>query len=163
MRGEVQRGPAAAHRFRGFCSTFINQVNFSVNYLDHGVLKFRTLGECSLESLLISNRAAVELVTRGARETTAQQPMILLPRAHSSFVSNAIVNHISSLFPTGFIAAERGLPVVKARYVTALFFEKEAGTVVKLRVFLVSPELLKQVADPEAPKPAFETGTHSTR
>ena len=89
------------------------------------------------------------------------QPFLLLPRASSAFFTHAILNTLSPDFAPGFVRAAHGLPVSAAPLCFALSFEKEQTQILKLRVMLASPELLRRAAAGDAP--AFEHPLHHIR
>lgn len=141
---------------------FMGRVNFSLNTVHNGTLKFRTLFERSLYDMMFRNQAAVKIVGAAANRTVVGRPFLEIPPAENWYVLNNVLNEISSLCSIGFVQADAGMPVRWRTYIFGLTCEKEKAVWNrKLRVMLVDEELLKRVLD--MPTPRFEEAHHGVR
>ena len=86
---------------------FASRVNYSLNSLARGHLKFRTVQEKSLESVLLGNSAALSLVRQAVRKVTDQDPFLRFPPADNFFMMTAVLNDLSPLSATAFFQADR--------------------------------------------------------
>ena len=57
--------------------------------------------------ILWNKIAAVSIVMEAARKVSPQEPFILLPQEHRSFIANSVLNSISPLSAPGFFVCER--------------------------------------------------------
>lgn len=139
---------------------FFGRVNFSLNTLVDGVLKIRTLSEKSCEEVFL-NQVAAGKVTSSARETTADDPTLPLPKDDYWYYLNAVLNELSEQFAEGILRRDMGLPVKTEQYVIALTCES-AGEMRtrKVRAMVIRKSLLTEL--PEE-RPSFEAATHITR
>lgn len=141
---------------------FLSRVNFSVNYIDGGVLRFRTLRESDLDTILLKNEHGKNLVLRAAHATTLSRPFLDLPPEESWLVLNSVLNELSEQFATGFLAASIGAPTRVARYVFGLTCEKDPDVRVnKIRVMLITESLLEKL--PQLNELNFERPNHRVR
>ena len=139
---------------------FLNRFNVSLNLIDDGVLRIRTLSEQPLEKVFL-NSAAAKLVARAARKTTEDDPVLPLAEADRWFVYNEVLNQISEQFAQGHLRRSLGVAVTGARYVIALTCERAGGVrTQKIRAMVIRRDLLSAL--PEQP-PRFESSTHVTR
>lgn len=88
---------------------FAGRVNYSLNSVSRGHLKFRTVQEKSLESVLLGNSAAISLVRQAVKKVTETDPFLRFPPADNFFMMNAILNDLSPLSATAFFQADRYL------------------------------------------------------
>ena len=86
---------------------FSGRVNFSLNTVRDGRLKFRTVQEKSLESVLLGNSAALAVVRQAIKRVTEQDPFLRFPPTDNFFMMNAILNDLSPLSSTAFFQADR--------------------------------------------------------
>eukprot|EP00298_Acanthocystis_sp_HF-20_P007907 c17358_g1_i1.p1 GENE.c17358_g1_i1~~c17358_g1_i1.p1 ORF type:complete len:183 (+),score=73.99 c17358_g1_i1:39-587(+) len=136
-------------------------VNVSLNTVQNGKFMIRTLDELSLDSIYISNPAAInQLISCGAR-TTPDEPFVELPQDDAWFYMNAITNAISPICARDYIFADMDQPTISKWYRFALTFEKDSIKGRKFRVILVSEELLEKIATMN--KPILESVGHTGR
>lgn len=125
---------------------FLHRVNFSLNYLDGKVLRFRTLQESDLRDVLLNNRHAVKLVTTAARRATLERPILEFSKREAWVVLNSVLNELSEQFAAGFLAKSMGIPTRSQWYVFALTCEKDPDVRInKVRVLLAAESLLDQI------------------
>lgn len=125
---------------------FLDRVNFSLNYVDNGVLKLRTLRESDIREVLLSNKHGIDLVTAAAEHATLDEPFLKLPVEDSWMVLNSVLNEVSEQFAAGFLAASMGLCTRSTRYVIGLTCEKDPDVRInKIRVMLVTESLLQKI------------------
>lgn len=129
--------------------TFLEQVNFSLNYVENGRLSLRTLLEDTAQSVWL-NEYGVRLVARAARRATVDQPFVSLPSDEDmAYLKRAVLNVLSEKFAEGFLAQTLGLPTAKARYVFGVTCEKYGALKTqKLRVILMRTDDLDALFDP---------------
>jgi len=141
---------------------FLHRVNFSLNYLDGNMLRFRTLRECDIGEVLLNNKHAVKLVTKAAQRTTLEAPVLELPRGEAWVVLNSVLNELSEQFAVGFLAASLQIPVKRERFVIGLTCEKDPDVRInKIRVMLIAEGMLDQVD--AATNVTFEREQHHVR
>ena len=141
---------------------FMSRVNFSLNYVDAGTLKIRTLRETDIDRILLGNKHGERVVLRAARRTTTEEPFLRLRRPDSWLVLNSVLNEISGRFSEGFLAASMGLPTRAATYVFAITCEKHRDVRMnKIRVMLVEKSLLVGIDKLEDLQ--FESDSHHVR
>ncbi len=125
---------------------FLHRVNFSLNYVEGNVLRFRTLQESDLREVLLNNSHAVGLVTKAVGKTTLEDPILHLPDREAWVILNSVLNELSEQFAAGFLAKSMGLPTRSERYVLALTCEKDPDVRInKVRVMIVAESLLRQI------------------
>ncbi|MFH1266853.1 MAG: hypothetical protein ABIK89_14080 [Planctomycetota bacterium] len=141
---------------------FMTRVNFTLNYVETGRLKIRTLGETDLGQILLGNEHGKRLVLRAARKTTATEPFLRLPEKDSWIVLNSILNELSGRFAEGFLAASMGVPTRTASYVFGVTCEKHRDVRMnKIRVMIVARSLLEKIDQAEDLQ--FESKSHHVR
>eukprot|EP01012_Entosiphon_sulcatum_P007558 TRINITY_DN13872_c0_g1_i1.p1 TRINITY_DN13872_c0_g1~~TRINITY_DN13872_c0_g1_i1.p1 ORF type:complete len:359 (+),score=52.46 TRINITY_DN13872_c0_g1_i1:215-1291(+) len=125
---------------------FVRHVNFSLNgFSPDGRFQFRTLHEAPLDEICFDNYQAAAVMLQAAKRAEPEWPFLELPPQHRWICSHSILNTLSRLTASGFLAADRGLPVEVVRYAYTVTFEKEAGTMRKIRVLLASIETLERI------------------
>lgn len=139
---------------------FLGRLNFSLNTIDDGVLKIRTLSEKSCEEVFL-NQVAAERATAAAKKTTPEDPTLPLKKDDYWYYLNAVLNEVSEQFAEGLIRRDMGLPVKSEEYVICLTCES-AGEIRtrKVRAMVIRKELLTHLP---LEKPEFEAKTHATR
>jgi len=139
---------------------FFNRINISLNSIDGGVLKIRTLLEDPIDEVFL-NLAAADLVRKAAQQAEPGRPVLPLPKDERWFVHNEVLNQLAELFAAGQLRHDLGVPTRSAIYVIALTCEK-AGA---MRTFKVRAMMMRKEALLSLPlePPRFERPTHSTR
>lgn len=135
------RARLAWHRRR-----FLHRINFSLNYIEGGTLRFRTLQESDVREILLNNTYAVKLLMRAVGRTTLDQPLVELPERDAWIMLNSVLNELSEQFAQGFLARSMGLPVCAEQYVFAITCEKDPDVRVnKVRVMIIAESLLDRI------------------
>jgi hypothetical protein len=125
---------------------FMARINFSVNFLEDGWLRFRTIHECDLARVFANNLYAIRLVTTTAKDKRRQGAFVTLAEDEARTVLNSILNEVSSRFALGQIARSMGVAVRVEEFRFGLTFEKHADVLhQKFRVMLVPSRVLDQV------------------
>ena len=139
---------------------FYNRLNVSLNMLNDGTLKIRTIVEEPMKEVFL-NQAAADLVVKAARQTTADDPLLPIPEADRWFVHNEVLNQLAERFCEGQIRQDLGMPVTGAMYIIGLTCEK-AGD---MRTHKVRAMMMRKDTLLNLPKemPKFERRSHETR
>ncbi len=146
--------------------SFMQQVNFSLNYVENGVLQLRTLMESASIDIWL-NPFGVGLVEAAARRTSVEQPFLELgSRGDADYVRLALINALSERFAPVHLAHSLGLPTTKDAYAFGLTCEKYGGIKTqKLRIIIMRElDLRALFATPEASAQIrFNAPTHADR
>src|SRR5262249_38500982 len=70
---------------------FLDRLNLSLNSIENGTLKIRTLSEKTCEDVFL-NSAASDAIKKLARQTTAADPILPIPANEIWFYLNSILN-----------------------------------------------------------------------
>ena len=139
---------------------FLDRLNFSLNTIDNGTLKIRTLAEVDAASVFL-NREAARRVVKAANRTTAADPILPLPKEDYWFYLNAILNEVSERFAVGLLRRDLGEEVRTATYLMCLTCEAAgAARTRKVRAMLIRKDRLLSLPA-EAPK--LESPNHAVR
>jgi hypothetical protein len=116
--------------------------------------------EKSCEDVFL-NQSATERVLASAKQTTAANPILPLPKVDYWYYLNQILNELAEKFATGPLKNDLKLPVTSARYLICLTSES-AGDIRtrKIRAMIIRKEQLMNL--PET-TPQFESSHHITR
>jgi hypothetical protein len=144
--------------------SFLNQVNFSLNYIENGQLCLRTLLELSATEVWL-NDYGIKKVYNAAAKTRHDQPFIHLDdQEDMDFIKRAVLNVLSEKFAEAFLARSMNLPVRTAKYCFAITFENFPDMRTrKIRVLLMEAESLKQLGDPSEQDLAVAEVRHRDR
>lgn len=139
---------------------FLDRINFSLNLLVDGKLLIRTLAEMNCRDVFL-NDIAVERVQAASRKTTAENPLLPLPKEERWYLLNAVLNELSERFSLGFIKRDMGLPAETRDYLICLTFENAGDLKTrKIRAMMIRKQVLLSL--PEEP-PVLERPHHLTR
>lgn len=139
---------------------FFGRINFSLNSIDNGKLKIRTIMEKSCDEVFL-NQVAVTQLLAAAQETTAKDPIIPLGDGDYWFFLNAALNEVSEKFSSGFIHRDIGQSVNSHLYLLCLTNEVDGSIRTrKLRAMLILKKTLEEL--PEE-MPELESENHQTR
>lgn len=129
--------------------SFMNQVNFSLNYVQDNKLCLRTLLETTAP-LVWLNDYGVNKVFKAAARTRPDQPFIILDNpGDMAFAKRAVLNVLSERFADVFLGQSMSLPVKTAKYCFAITFENFPDMLTrKIRILLVETEALKHAFAP---------------
>eukprot|EP00051_Salpingoeca_urceolata_P017003 m.229248 g.229248 ORF g.229248 m.229248 type:complete len:401 (+) comp18837_c0_seq6:44-1246(+) len=142
--------------------TFTESVNFSLNLIEDNTLRFRTIKECHLSATVPQSPAVMKVVTQTALKTTPERPFLQLPDDLRTIIMNAVMNQMSTGFAEGFFAADQKLPVHRAWYRLGITYRKDVVKMRKLRVMIVSEDLLERIPSMTSP-PEYENPSYSIR
>ena len=139
---------------------FLDRLNVSLNTIDNGTLKVRTLSEKRCEEVFL-NSVAADTVQKLARQTTASDPVLPIPLNDTWYFLNAVLNDLSEQFATGLMKRDMGATVNTAVYLVALTCES-AGDIRtrKIRAMVTKKSLLTNLP---AEMPKLESPNHATR
>jgi hypothetical protein len=139
---------------------FLDRLNVSLNVIDDGTLKIRTLSEKRCEDVFL-NSVAAETVQKLARQTTATDPLLPIPKDDQWYYLNAVLNELSEQFALGHIRRDLGVTVQTEAYLVCLTCEQfgEIRTR-KVRAMVVRKSLLTNLPK-EMPK--LKASHHTTR
>ncbi len=139
---------------------FLHRLNISLNTIQDGYLRIRTVLEKDLLEVML-NRVAVDEVLVAASKATEKDPMLPLPEEDAWFLLNGVLNEVSELFAVGLVKKDLSIDAASARYLLCLTYEV-AGAVRthKVRAMLIRRETLENL--PEE-MPALESPTHIDR
>ena len=139
---------------------FLDRLNLSLNSIDDGVLKIRTLSEKRCEEVFL-NSAAAETVKKVARNTTAANPILPIPVKENWYYLNAVLNDVSEQFAAGFLKRDMGGKVTSATYLIVLTCEADGEMKTrKIRAMVIQKRLLGDLP-PEMP--LLQSPHHITR
>jgi hypothetical protein len=139
---------------------FLDRLNLSLNTIDQGVLKIRTLSEKRCEEVFL-NSVAADTVQKLARRATAADPILPIPKDDVWFFLNAVLNDLSEQFAVGLLKRDLGAPVTSAIYLVALTCESAGDLRTrKIRAMIVKKSLMESFPT-EAPQ--FQADRHRTR
>lgn len=141
---------------------FLDRIIVSLNIFADGALKIRTVLERSVEEVFL-NRLAVDKVEAAARATTAENPIMPIPKADRWYLLNFVLNAVAEHFVGGNIRQDAGQPVTVVRY--ALFLTSELvgdERIRKIRAMLVRVDVLEKFPYPDT-MPKLENPWHTTR
>ena len=139
---------------------FLNRVNISLNVIQDGTLRIRTIIEKTCDDIFLNSAAAADVMA-AARRTTPQDAVLPLPQHEYWYYLNSILNEISEKFALGQIARDFGRPVQKEVYLLCLTCEC-AGEMRtrKIRAMMIRKSVLENLP---AEQPKLESPSHITR
>ncbi|MCA9064342.1 MAG: hypothetical protein KDA96_14830 [Planctomycetaceae bacterium] len=139
---------------------FFNRLNVSLNSIQDGTLRIRTLSEKPCLEVFL-NRVAVDRLIQAAQKTTPQNPFVDVARDDSWFYLNAVLNEVSEQFSPGLLRRDNGMACQAAEYVMCLTNEADGDVRTrKIRAMVVRKDVLSSL-----PKecPQLESPHHSIR
>jgi len=139
---------------------FFDRLNVSLNILEHGRLKLRTLSEKRCADVFLNTHAA-DAVQKLARQTTATDPLLPIPQKDYWYYLNAVLNDLSEQFAHGHLRQDLGQPVKTASYLICLTCESSGELRTrKIRALVMRKDVLTNLPK-EAPQ--FAAPNHQTR
>lgn len=141
---------------------FFDRVIVSLNILAEGSLRIRTVLERSIQEVFL-NKIAIDMVDKASKACTAEQPMLLIPKADRWYVLNYVLNAVAEHFSAGHVKRDAGVPVVAVKY--ALFLTCEVvgdERIRKVRAMLLRVDLLENFPYPDT-MPQLENPWHADR
>lgn len=153
----IGRSRARAHWKK---QEFLDRLNLSLNTIENGILKIRTLSEKRCEDVFL-NSSAADSIQQFAKATTATDPILPIPGKENWFYLNSVLNDVSEQFAPGLLMRDMGGSVTTGTYLIALTCES-AGEMKtrKIRAMVIQKSLLTNLP---AQMPKLESPSHSTR
>jgi len=127
---------------------FYDRVTVSLNYVEDGHFKIRTLLERSSMELFRNAemaRAVTEACTKKGRG-----PLLALPENDYWYYLNPVLNAISERFAEGYVRREAGTGATEQTYLLFLTCENEEGAAVrqrKVRAMMIREQVLLSTID----------------
>lgn len=121
---------------------FYDRLNFSLNYIENGTLRLRTLSENQCDVIFL-NKAATEAVLKASKATTEANPILPLPEKDYWYYLNSVLNELSEKYSEGHLKKAQGVPVSTAVYLICLTCESAADLRMrKVRAMVIQKALL---------------------
>jgi hypothetical protein len=121
---------------------FYDRLNFSLNYIENGTLRLRTLLEKQCEEIFL-NKAATDVVLKVAKSATEANPILPLPESDYWYYLNSVLNELSEKYSDGHLKKSQGLPVSTATYLVCLTCESAKDLRMrKIRAMVIQKSLL---------------------
>ena len=138
---------------------FLDRVNFSLTFIEGGVLRIRTLAETNCDAVFLNTRASA-CVQRAALKTTPNNVVLPLPLDDYWPYLNAALNEVSERFAEGNLRRAAGLPVRTVGYWLCLTSEPDNVRTKKVRAMIIEDGLLRALP---AEMPNLESPHHARR
>lgn len=124
---------------------FLRQVNVSLNMVNGGTLKLRTLAETTVDKVW-QNEIAVDSLLAAAEKATKDFPFVSLEnKEDQEWVKKSVLNFLSEKFSEHFIFEDMGAAVKSQNYIFAITCEKYGDVPSqKIRIMLIDEEKIKQ-------------------
>ena len=141
---------------------FLGRMIISLNMLQEGRLRIRTIMERTLEEIF-PNAIAVQKVRAAAEKTTLDNPLLPIATDDTWFLLNFVLNHIAEHFTQGLVKMDAGQPVTKVVYAIFLTCEKVGDERIrKVRAMMMRKDALENFPYPDS-MPELENPWHSDR
>ena len=139
---------------------FLGRLNVSLNMIRDGKLLLRTMLEKSCEEIFL-NQVAVTAVLEAARHTTAEDPLLPLPKDDYWYYLNSVLNEVAEKFAEGQLRRDLETPARTETYLICLTCEV-AGEMKtrKIRAMMIRRKLLENLPTEQ---PILERPTHNVR
>lgn len=145
---------------------FLDRVNFSLNIVQDGRLKIRTLIE-KPGSVVFLNPAILRIVDKAAQETTEDDCLVPIKDTEDYWLClNSLLNEISEKYSAGFLRQDMNSAVNSETYVMCLTCEVSDNIRTrKIRAMLAKKSLLENfpAEDPEVDSPSHTTRIKTLR
>jgi len=122
---------------------FLHRLNISLNTIDHGHLRIRTLIEKDMIEILL-NQAAVDQMQEAAKRATSADPILKFRNGDEYwYFLNAVLNELSEKFASGHVKKDLQQPTPSAIYLVCLTFEVDGSVRTrKVRAMVIRKDLL---------------------
>ncbi len=141
---------------------FLGRVIVSLNSLQDGWLKIRTIFERSLEDVFL-NPVAVAKVRAASLKTTPESPLLPIAREDRWFLLNFILNAVAERFSAGLVRYDAGEPLRPVTYLLFLTCEVVGeDRLRKVRAMMVRKDLLEDFPYHDT-MPKLEQAWHGDR
>ena len=127
---------------------FYDRVTVSLNYVEDGQFKIRTLLERS--SLELFRNAAMAHAVAEACAKKGKGPLLALPEKDYWYYLNPVLNAISERFAEGYVRRESGVGAAEQTYLLFLTCENDQGIAVrqrKVRAMMIREQVLLSTID----------------
>lgn len=122
---------------------FLTRLNFSLNFIEDGTLRFRTIRESDLAHVLLNNAHAIRLLIKTARAKRPGAFLIFRDKEEAWTILNTMLNELSAQFSEGYLARCMGLPTHSEVYTFGLTCEKhDVLKTTKIRLMIIPKKLL---------------------
>lgn len=141
---------------------FSGRIIVSMNLLNEGRLRIRTILERPLEEVFPNALAAAKIRT-ASKHTTVQNPMLPMAKEDCWYLLNFVLNAVAEHYTEGIVKMDAGLPVTRVTY--ALFLTCEVvgeERIRKVRALMLRKDLLENFPFPDS-MPELENPWHSDR
>lgn len=141
--------------------SFFDRITVSLNYVEDGEFKIRTLLERS--TMEIFRNAEMSRTVQQACARRGPSPFLALPEETYWYYLNPILNAISELFADGFVRHESGLGGQEQTYLLFLTCENDPDAIIrqrKVRVMMIREQTLLDCA---ALTPSFRNAFQEAR
>ena len=143
---------------------FFTRINFSLNFIEDGVLRFRTIRENDLAHVLLNNAHAIRLLVKAARARRPGAFLLFKDREEAWTILNTLLNELSAQFSEGYLARCMGLPTRSDWYTIGLTCEKhDVLKTTKIRLMIIPRKLLAELDKYEGTALQFEAPHHHIR
>ena len=78
---------------------FLTRINFSLNFIEDGTLRFRTIRENDLAHVLLNNAHAIRLLVKTARAKRPGAFLLFKDKEEAWTILNTLLNEFSASFP----------------------------------------------------------------
>jgi hypothetical protein len=141
---------------------FLGRIIISLNLLQEGRLRIRTIMERTLEEIF-PNVIAVQKVRDAAQKTTVENPLLPIGKEDTWFLLNFVLNHVAEHFTQGLVKMDAGQPVTKVIYAIFLTCEQIGDMRIrKVRAMLVRKDALENFPYTDS-MPELENSWHADR
>jgi hypothetical protein len=143
---------------------FLTRMNFSLNFIEDGTLRFRTIRENDLAHVLLNNAHAIRLLLKAARARRPGAFLLFKDREEAWTILNTLLNELSAQFSEGYLARCMGLPTESEWYTFGLTCEKhDVLKTTKIRLMIIPRRLLMELDKYDPALVRFEQPNHSIR
>lgn len=127
---------------------FLHRLNISLNMIEEGRLKIRTLIEKDMLDIVL-NEAAVDHLQAAAAKATPEDPILNFSNGDDYwYYLNAVLNEVSEKFALGQIKRDLKQPTCSAAYLICLTFEVDGAVRTrKVRAMVIRKDLLLHLPD----------------
>lgn len=137
---------------------FLQRLNLSLNFIEDGFLRIRTIFEMNLGDVLFNQ----ELVNKVLKASKGKSVILKMDKETQWLVNNSILNEIAERFAEGQLAHSQGMEVSTEPYLFCLTCEKDDDVRIrKLRVMLIHASMIDRILNNDPPQ--YERPYHNVR
>lgn len=143
---------------------FLARINFSLNFIEGGTLRFRTIRENDLAHVLLNNAHAIRLLVKTARGKRPGAFLLFKDKEEAWTILNTLLNELSAQFSEGYLARCMGMPTHSEWYTMGLTCEKhDVLKTTKIRLMIIPRQLLMDLDKYDGTALQFEAPHHHIR